>query len=139
MVDDQENDIILTKLGLERAGLKHPNYSVLGGVEAIAYLNGDSPCRERGRYPLPFLVVLNIKMPRVDGFDTLRWIRQQPRFANLPVGDVDRLGRREGGGQHCLSGRCVVIFVKSLDFANAAELSPGLGWAKFSDLINEWH
>jgi hypothetical protein len=31
------------------------------------------------------------------------------------------------------------FFVKSLDFANAAELSPGLGRAKFSDLINEWH
>jgi CheY-like chemotaxis protein len=85
VVDDQENDSILTRLGLERAGLKHPIYSVLGGLEAIAYLNGDPPYRDRGRYPLPLLVLLDIKMPRVDGFEVLRWIRQQPRFADLPV------------------------------------------------------
>jgi CheY-like chemotaxis protein len=119
---NRENDTILTKLGLEHAGLKHPIYSVLGGLEAIAYLNGDPPYRDRGRYPLPFLVLLDIKMPRVDGFDVLRWVRQQPRFANLPevmlTGSEDG---REANTAYQLGASS--FFVKSLDFANAAELS----------------
>ncbi len=85
MVDDHENDIILTKLNLQRAGLNLPIYSVPGGREAIAFFRGDPPYTDRVRYPMPALVLLDAKMPIVDGFEVLHWIRQQPALVDLPV------------------------------------------------------
>ena len=85
LVDDQQNDVVLAQLGLKRAGLTLPVYTVPGGAEAIAFLKGEAPYQDRFRYPLPALVLLDIQMPHVDGFEVLRWIRKQPSFANLPV------------------------------------------------------
>ena len=122
IVDDEDNDIVLTKLGLDRAGLKLPICSVPGGAEAIAFLNGDPPYQDRLRYPLPALVLLDIQMPRVDGFEVLRWIRQQPSFANLPVVMLTGSKTKTVSETARLLG-ATSFFVKSLDFANAAELS----------------
>ena len=122
IVDDEDNDIVLTRLGLERAGLKLPVCSVPGGAEAIAFLNGDAPYHDRLRYPLPALVLLDIQMPRVDGLEVLRWIRKQPSFANLPVVMLTGSRTKTVAETARLLG-ATSFFVKSLDFANAAELS----------------
>jgi len=122
MVDDHENDILLTKLGLKRAGLTFPIHSVTGGLQAIAFLNGDPPYQDRARYPLPFLVLLDIKMPQVDGFEVLRWIRRQPQFADLPVVMLTGSGdsRQADTARQLGATSC---FVKSFDLTDAAELS----------------
>ena len=85
LVEDQENDIILTKLALQRCELSLPVYSVPGGLEAIAYLNGDPPYQDRSRHPLPLLVLMDVRLPRMDGFGVLKWIRSQSGFDTLPV------------------------------------------------------
>jgi PleD family two-component response regulator len=69
LVEDQEDDIILMKLAFGRAGLSYPVQSVLGGLEAIAYLSGAPPYQDRTRYPLPVLVFLDVRMPSMDGFE----------------------------------------------------------------------
>ena len=120
LVDDQENDVLLTRLALQRAGLELPVYGVPGGMEAIAYLNADPPYQDRSRYPLPALVLLDIQMPHMDGFEVLRWVRKQPNFANLPVvmltgshtKSVAETARLLGATSFCVK-----------DFANAAQLS----------------
>lgn len=122
IVDDEDNDIVLTRLGLERLGLKLPVCSVPGGAEAIAFLNGDAPYQDRLRYPLPALVLLDIQMPRVDGFEVLRWIREQPSFANLPVVMLTGSRTKTVAETARLLG-ATAFFVKSPDFADAAELS----------------
>jgi len=120
LVDDEENDVLLTRLALQRAGLELPVYSVPGGLEAIAYLNGDPPYQDRSRYPLPELVLLDIQMPHMDGFEVLRWVRKQPNFANLPV--VMLTGSRtESVMETARLLGATSFFVK--DFANAGELS----------------
>jgi DNA-binding response OmpR family regulator len=51
----------------------------------IAYLRGDDKYADRRRYPLPGLLLLDLKMPRKNGFEVLQWLREQPEFAQLQV------------------------------------------------------
>ena len=62
-----------------------PVYVVRDGAEAIQYLNGEGPFSNRDEYPLPALVLLDLKMPRVDGFEVLKWVRAQPGLRTLLV------------------------------------------------------
>jgi len=125
LADDHENDLLLTKLGLTRAGLSFPVHSVSGGLDAIAFLNGDPPYQDRVRYPSPALVLLDIQMPRVDGFEVLRWIRHQPHFADLPVVMLTGSKTKTVAETARLLG-ATSFFVKSVDSANAAELAASI-------------
>lgn len=76
LVDDSENDRILFDLAFRRAQPPHLRITtVLGsGDEAIMYLAGEGRFADRAIYPLPDLLVLDLKMPGCTGFDVLRWI-----------------------------------------------------------------
>lgn len=79
VVDDSENDRILFQLAFRRAQPPHLRMvtSLASGDEAIMYLAGDGKFADRTIYPLPDLLVLDLKMPGCTGFDVLRWIRDQ--------------------------------------------------------------
>jgi CheY-like chemotaxis protein len=85
LVEDQENDVFLIKRALYEAGINNPVHSVSSGIEALSYLSGDPPFHDRTKYPLPVLVLLDIRMPGPDGFEVLRWIRHHPDFSKLQV------------------------------------------------------
>ena len=121
LVDDEEKDVLLTRLALERAGLELSVYSVPGGQEAIAYLNGDPPYQDRFRYLLPALVLLDIQMPRMDGFEVLRWVRKQPNFATLPVVMLTGSSTKAVAQTARLLGATSLV-VKSVNLANGADL-----------------
>jgi CheY-like chemotaxis protein len=55
------------------------------GEEAIAYLSGAGMYAERKRFPMPDLVLLDLKMPGRDGFEVLEWIRSRGELGGLPV------------------------------------------------------
>src|SRR5437870_2564976 len=58
---------------------------VSNGQEAIDYLKGEGQYGNRGLHPFPDIVLLDLKMPLMNGFEVLRWVRQQPRLKRLPV------------------------------------------------------
>ena len=84
-VEDDENDLWLLARAFQAEGLKEPLHAVREGVEAIAWLAGDGYFEDRAKYPLPQLVLLDIRLPKVDGLAVLRWIRSHPPFMALPV------------------------------------------------------
>ena len=83
--DDDPNDLLLFKHACGAASLPFVVESVNDGELAVSYLSGSSNYADRTRYPLPALVLLDLKMPRRTGFEVLDWIRAQPTLKRLPV------------------------------------------------------
>jgi CheY-like chemotaxis protein len=84
LVDDDENELILTCRALRPLAAFDRIVTVRGGEQAIAYLEGVPPYSDRTSYPLPCLLLLDFRMPRLSGLDVLAWVRKQPRFSALP-------------------------------------------------------
>ena len=85
LAEDREDDILLIQEGFARAGIRNPLHIVRDGDEVVAYLEGDVPFSDRLRFPFPDLVLLDLQMPRRDGFQILEWIRSHPDFKPLRV------------------------------------------------------
>jgi CheY-like chemotaxis protein len=85
LVDDSQNDAMLMRTVFERAGFVQPMRFAVDGDDAIAYLRGDGRYGDRKSYPLPTTVLLDLNMPRKDGFEVLDWIRHQPALRRLRV------------------------------------------------------
>jgi CheY-like chemotaxis protein len=84
-VDDDPGDSLLFSQACRKAEVSFRLQSVSDGETAIAYLSGADIYANRERYPLPVLVLLDLKMPRMNGFDVLAWIRGHAQFKSLPV------------------------------------------------------
>jgi CheY-like chemotaxis protein len=84
-VEDVEDDITLMQLAVAEAQLDCPLISVRDGQEAIDYLSGAGEYAERQRYPLPRLILLDLKLPRVSGLEVLRWIRHESQVKSVVV------------------------------------------------------
>jgi len=85
LAEDDENDIFLMGRAFGQAGIPNPLVVVRNGQEAIDYLGGTGVYVNRSRNPLPGLMLLDLKMPWMDGFDVLKWLRAHHEFDNLPV------------------------------------------------------
>jgi CheY-like chemotaxis protein len=77
LAEDDENDVILVQRALKLADINNPVQVVRDGEEAIAYLRGDNQYAHRELYPLPKLLLLDIKMPKKNGLEVLEWIREK--------------------------------------------------------------
>jgi CheY-like chemotaxis protein len=84
-VEDDEADVFMLQTVFKRAGITSPLHVVSDGQMAIDYLSGAGSFADRERHPLPCLVLLDLKMPKVNGLEVLAWIRQQPHLKKLVV------------------------------------------------------
>lgn len=84
-VDDDPNDTELLRAASNAAKTTFSLHNVQDGDEALAYLNGEGPYADRTLYPIPTLILLDLKMPRATGFEVLHWIRQHPQAGSIPV------------------------------------------------------
>jgi len=85
LVEDDPNDVLLVQRASRKADLVSPLQVVGDGEAAVAYLAGHGPYADRERYPLPALILLDLRLPRKSGFEVLEWLRQQPGLKRLPV------------------------------------------------------
>jgi CheY-like chemotaxis protein len=85
IAEDDSNDVVILKKALERAGIKYPIHVVPDGQEAVEYLRGAGQYSDRTKFPFPNVVFLDLKMPRMTGFDVLEWSKNNPQCAVIPV------------------------------------------------------
>ena len=84
-VEDDGDDVFFMRRAFDKVGVGHPLVLVPDGQEAIHYLSGTGKYADREEYPLPCLVLLDLKLPRKTGLEVLQWIRRKPAFQNLLV------------------------------------------------------
>lgn len=84
-IDDDPNDTELLRAAARKANVPFSIHTVTDGEQAMAYLNGRGVYANRQLYPLPALVLLDLKMPRATGFEVLSWIRHHSEVGDLPV------------------------------------------------------
>jgi len=121
VADDEKNDIFFLRRAFQKAGLNALIIEVPDGEEVEKYLSGEDSFSDRSRFPLPSLLVLDIKMPKRDGFDVLKWLQGRDELKDLTVvmlssssQDSDIRKARELGARD--------YFVKPSDFDQLTEL-----------------
>jgi CheY-like chemotaxis protein len=85
IVEDNVDDLFLLKRAFRLAGISNQLCYAEDGQRAIDYLQGTGPFGDRDAYPLPALVLLDLKLPTKHGFEVLAWIRQQPSFKRVII------------------------------------------------------
>jgi len=84
-VEDDPNDVFLFKHAMKKVEMANPIQVASDGQEAIDYLSGTGKFADREQYPLPDLVLLDLKLPYVMGLGVLKWIRGQPNTAPIVI------------------------------------------------------
>ena len=85
VAEDDENHVFFIQRAFQQAGLLNPAHFVTDGDQAIAYLKGEGRYANRAEFPLPSLLLLDLKMPNKNGFEVLEWVRRQPTLKALRV------------------------------------------------------
>src|SRR5687768_12930434 len=85
IAEDNPDEVLLIRRAFRLAKLDYPLQVVSNGDAAIAYLGGEGQYADRSQYPLPTLMLLDLKMPRKSGLEVLEWLRDQPGLRRLRV------------------------------------------------------
>ncbi|MDB6122764.1 MAG: response regulator receiver protein [Pedosphaera sp.] len=85
VVEDDPNDALLLKIALQKNGLDGNIHFVSDGQEAMDYLSGIPPYDDRQKHPFPSLIYTDLKMPRQDGFEVLKWLNDRPDCSVIPI------------------------------------------------------
>jgi CheY-like chemotaxis protein len=85
IVEDNPTDVMLIRRAFAKANIGNPLQFVRDGDAAVQYLAGDAAYADRDTYPLPALVLLDLKLPRRSGLEVLQWLRSTSPLRRLPV------------------------------------------------------
>ena len=77
LVEDNADDVVLVEYAFKEAGAPHRLHAVGDGQQAMDYMMGKGAYADRKEYPLPSVILLDIKMPRVSGFEFLEWLHRE--------------------------------------------------------------
>lgn len=89
IAEDDANHMALLRRALDQTGFGWPVHCVTDGAAAIAYLSGEGKFSDREKFPLPNILLLDLKMPHTSGFDVLQWLHESaselPTLKNIRV------------------------------------------------------
>ena len=85
LVEDEENDVFFMQQAMKTAGVLNPIRVASDGRQAIDYFKGTGKFVNREEFPLPYLVLLDLKLPHMMGLDVLKWIRQESEVSAIVV------------------------------------------------------
>lgn len=134
IVEDDANDVILLRRAFRKANLGNPLQMASDGEEAIRYLAGEGPYADREKFPLPGLLLLDLKLPRKSGFEVLEWLKDRQGIRRLPV-VVLTSSRESADVRRAYDLGANSYLVKPVDFHALAEMVKVLGLYWF--IMNE--
>ena len=85
LVDDDHTDLALFGTAVDKSDLNIWVQNLTSGQQAIDYLEAKGAYTDRSLYPLPDVIVLDLAMPQVNGYDVLAWRKPSPVFSSIPV------------------------------------------------------
>lgn len=95
VAEDDSNDVALLHRAFIKAGITMPVHVCRDGAEAIAYLKGEGIYADRAKYPFPRMMFTDLKMPRCDGFDLLKWLDDHAECGVIPIIVLSASGQDE--------------------------------------------
>ncbi|SPE61313.1 Response regulator [Verrucomicrobia bacterium] len=95
VAEDDSGDALLLERAFAKAMIRGPVYFVGDGEQVVDYLQGNRPFDNPVQHPLPDILLLDLRMPRMDGFAVLEWLRTQPRLRHIRVVVFSASDRRE--------------------------------------------
>lgn len=113
--EDDPNDVTIFRIAFKRATLPHTLHCVEDGEVAMEWLAGEGSYADRAKHPAPDVIILDLKMPRKNGFDVLEWMRGRKEFEGLPV-IVLSSSDMPNDVQRAYALGATMYFVKSVSF-----------------------
>lgn len=104
LIEDNDDDVFFMRRAMEKAGIANPLIVLRSGKDCQAYLAGDGDYADRGRHPLPGLMLLDLKLPLMGGLQVLEWIRARPELHMLVVVVLSTSAQRKDVEKACELG-----------------------------------
>jgi CheY-like chemotaxis protein len=116
VVEDSPQDAHLIKTALEHAGVRASLHIVEDGVEAVRFLRAEGKYHDRRTHPFPNFIISDVKMPQMDGFQFLRWVRSHSEASQVPIILFSSGGNEAEAGQaYRLGANAYLIKPQTLD------------------------
>jgi CheY-like chemotaxis protein len=133
LVEDDPNDVRMLEMEFRRAPVQIRLVAVEDGSEATSYLEGKGPYEDRAKYPIPDVILLDLKMPRLNGFEFLEWLRvkcdRSHRF--IPVVVMSSSGMREDVDRaYALGANSYLVKPVEWNLFQARVQALGIYWAE---------
>lgn len=121
IADDEIDDLIATSETIKKAGVKNLLMTVNDGDEVIAYLKGEKGYGDRNKFPLPGVLLLDLKMRRIGGFEVMQWLFDRRQMRDILVilltghGELENVRRAyQLGARSFLAKPCDIEDIKNL-------------------------
>ena len=85
LVEDNEDEVFIIRNVFKKAAVANPLHVACDGEQAIGYLSGEGSYSDRQKFPLPVIVLMDLNMPKKNGLEVLKWIREHPSLSTLTV------------------------------------------------------
>lgn len=124
-IEDREEDLILFERACDAAGLPAVFHPVRDGQEAVAYLEAKGDFNDRHKNPMPDIIILDLNLPGMSGFDFLNWFREESGLS-LPV-LIFTVSTSAEDRERAIAAGAAGYYVKPKDFKSLVRLSESFG------------
>jgi CheY-like chemotaxis protein len=85
LVEDNADDVFIMQRAWQKAAVQNPLRVVSDGKQAVDYLSGNGEFSDRRQHPIPCLILLDIKLPHMTGFEVVAWLRKYEPCCTIPA------------------------------------------------------